>query len=108
MPQAAQAIEETTPLGRIERRANLPPEGIETRRLASAACEDSVLVLETSEETIYATLLCDRFWDPESRKTFVGEEVAIVLEVTQARFRVRIETVAGAQAEFTVLGIWVE
>ncbi len=101
-------MEGTTTLGRIVRRADEAPEAVKTRRLVNAACELGVLRLGTSEEMIYAALPCDRFWDRDAKKVFLGEQVAIVLEVTEVRYRVLIETLAGAQAEFTVAGIWVK
>ncbi len=108
VPGSASEIEETTELGRIERRANAPAEGIDTRELTDAACEDGVLTLGTSEETIYGALPCDRFDEDEVDEIFLDQEVAIVLEVTEARYRVLVETLEGAVAEFTVAGIWVE
>lgn len=108
VPETARTVEQTATLGRIVRRANEAPQAVMTRRLLDAGCQDDVLVIETSEETIYAALRCDRFWDGDTKEVFLGEQVAIVLEVTEARFRVLIETLAGAQAEFTVAGIWVE
>ena len=78
------------------------------RRLESATCRDDLMVIDTSEETIYAALPCDRFWDAATRAAFLNAEVAVVLEVTEARFRVLIETLTGTQGEFTVAGIWVE
>lgn len=108
VPETARSIGQTTALGRIVRRANEPPQAVAVRGLLDAACEEDVVVLETSQETIYAPLPCDRFWDADSADVFVGEPVAIQLEVTEVRFRILIETVAGAQAEFTVSGFWVE
>ncbi len=108
VPESAAKVVETTELGRIERRANAPPEGIDTRELTDAACEDDVLVLETSDETIYAALPCDRFQEDQVEDVVLDQEVAIVLEVTDVRFRVLIETLEGALAEFTVAGIWLE
>ena len=43
-----------------------------------------------------------------SKVCVIGEEVALILEVAEVRYRVLIETLSGAQAEFTVAGIWVE
>ncbi len=109
VPADAQPIEQTTTLGRFIRRADEPPESIETRQLEDASCENELLVLQTSEETIYAPHACgDSFWSAEQKTAYVGNEVAIVLEAAETRFRILIETAAGAQAEFTVPGIWVE
>ena len=101
-------MEETISLGHILRRANEAPRTVMTRTLLNATCQDGIMVIETSEETIYAALPCDRFWDAETLEAFSGQEAAIVLEVTEARRRILIETVSGAQAEFTVDGIWLE
>lgn len=109
VPPGAQPIEQTTTLGRFIRRADEPPESIETRQLEDASCENELLVFLTSEETIYAPHACgDSFWSAEQKADYAGNEVAIVLEAAETRFRILIETAAGAQAEFTVPGIWVE
>lgn len=114
VPEAAEAIAETRALGSIERQANEDPVAEDTRALNAASCEDDVALFETSEETLYAAFPpsdappCDRFWDDATADLFVGEEVAIVLEVTPERRRVLIETIDGAQGEFSVGGIWIE
>jgi hypothetical protein len=108
VPETARPVGQTTTLGRIVRRANEPAQAIAVRGLLDAGCEDDTLVMETSQETIYATLPCTRFWDAESAAAFLNQPVAVQLEVTQARLRILVETVEGAQAEFTVSGIWVE
>ena len=108
VPAAAQPTEQTTTLGRFIRRASEPPDSIETRQLEEASCENELLMFQTSEETIYAPHACDGFWSADQKPDYVGHEVAIVLEVAETRFRILIETAAGAQAEFTVPGIWVE
>ncbi len=48
------------------------------------------------------------FWDAEARTFFLDKEVVIVLEVTEVRLRVFVETLDGALTEFTVAGIWME
>ena len=108
MPGSARAVQEAATLGRIVRKAGEPPEAIGTRNLLTAACEDDVMVLWTSEEKIHAALPCDRFWDTQTVQAFSGQEVAIRLEVSGTRFQIFVETVSGAQSEFTVGGIWVE
>lgn len=108
VPETARSIGQTTTLGRIVRRASEPAQAIAVRRLVGATCQDDVLMIETSQETIYAPLPCGRFWDPDSAAAFLDEPVAIRLEVTETRFLIFIETVPGAQAEFTVTGLWVE
>ena len=108
VPNTALPVEETATLGQIERRANETPEGVMTRELLGGSCQDGVIKLTTSEETIYAARSCDGFWDAQAEEIFAGEQVAIVLEVTSARLRILIETLPGAQSEFTVDGIWLE
>ena len=78
VPEAAEPVEATTSLGRIERRADQPPRSVETRRLEDASCQNDVIVFETSQETIYAARGCDGFWDAEARTFFLDKEVAIV------------------------------
>jgi hypothetical protein len=66
------------------------------------------MTIVTSDETIHASLQCDRFSEDVFRDQFAGRQAALVLEVTEERFRVLIETLDASQAEFTVEGIWVE
>lgn len=114
VPEAAVAVETTTTLGTIERRANADPVTNDTRTLDGASCANNVAIFRTDRETIYAVFptggggLCDRFWDAATRELFAGQELAIVLEVTPERLRMLFETVAGAQGEFSFAGIWVE
>ncbi len=108
VPPEALELEENTTLGRIERRANQAPNGIDTRSLLTAACLDDVMALWTDAETIHASLPCDRFWDDDTVRAFSSQEVAIKLTVDGKRFQIFVETIPGGQAEFTVEGIWIE
>ncbi len=108
VPAAAAEVRETATLGAIVRSAGEEPRGESIRLLDDASCADDVMTLVTALETIYAALPCDRFWEAEQQAIFVGKQVALVLEVTSARFRILVETLAGAQAEFAPDGVWVE
>lgn len=108
VPDTAVELKEDASLGRIERRANTAPEAIGTRALLTAACQEDVMVLWTDEETIHASLPCDRFWDDGTVRAFSSQEVAIKLTVNSERFQIFVETLPGGQAEFTVGGIWIE
>ncbi|MEX2158395.1 MAG: hypothetical protein WEB04_03245 [Dehalococcoidia bacterium] len=108
MPDTAAPLLTTAQLGRINRRAGEAPEPIATRDLNDAACQDGLLTIETSSETIYAALDCSSFWDEAIAASFLGQPAAITLEASGTRFRVLIETLDGAQAEFTVGGVWLQ
>ncbi len=108
MPATAEVVRSGITLGRIVRRANAAPETEDIRLLLTAACQESVMVLRTSNESIYADLPCDNFWDAETTQTFAGQEVAITLAVDHIRFQIFVETLPGAQAEFTVGGVWLD
>lgn len=108
VPEDAFEVTENTMLGEIERSANQPPNGIDTRALLTAGCLDEVMVLFTDAENIHASLPCDRFWSDETVSAFSSQEVAIGLTVDSQRFQIFIETLDGGQAEFTVGGIWIE
>jgi hypothetical protein len=108
VPEDALEVTENTMLGEIERSANQPPNGIDTRALLTAGCQDDVIVLFTDAENIHASLPCDRFWSDETVSAFSSQEVAIDLTVDSQRFQIFIETLDGGQAEFTVGGIWIE
>ena len=90
------------------RQANAAPKTEDTRLLLTAACQENVMVLRTSIETIYADLPCANFWDAEATQAFVGQVVAITLAVDHIRFQIFVETLPGAQAEFTVGGVWLD
>ena len=107
IPETARPVEQTTALGSITRRAEQTPQTTELRKLLDAFCQDGLMIIQTSRETIYAALPCDRFWDEQAKQQFFNKQVAVVLEVTQDRLRVLIETLDGAQAEFTTDGLWV-
>ncbi len=66
------------------------------------------MVQRTSKETIYADLPCANFWNTASTQAFVGQDIAITLAVDDVRFQIFVETLPGAQAEFTVGGIWLD
>lgn len=108
VPAAAVAVAQTTKLGTIERRANQAPLGVDLRTLSAASCRDAVITLATDRETIYGARSCDGFWDQRAHDVFVGQQIAIVLEVTDVRFRILVQTLDGSQGEFTVAGIWVQ
>ncbi len=108
VPAAASPVVQTSTLGEITRRAEETPQGEALRLLTDATCANGLLVIHTSEETIYAALGCDRFSDQQFADLFAGRQVAVVLEVAPERYSVLIETVEGATAQFTPDGIWVE
>ena len=82
VPDSARPVDEAETFGRIVRQAGEPPEAIGTRNLLTAACEDDLMVLWTSEEKIHAALPCDRFWNTDAVQAFSGEQVAIRLEIS--------------------------
>jgi hypothetical protein len=106
VPEGAVAVDQTAALGQITRVASQTPETVGLRKLLDAFCQEGVMIIQTSQEAIYAALPCDRFWDDEAKQHFLNQQVAITLEVSQERFRVLLQTPEGAQAEFTVGGIW--
>ena len=107
VPDTAHPVEQTTALGQITRQAGQTPETAGLRKLLDAFCQDGLMIIQTSQETIYAALPCDRFWDDQAREHFLNQQVAMTLEVTEERFRILLQTLDGAQAEFTVNGFWV-
>ena len=108
VPATAEVVPSDTTLGQIVRRANAAPETEDIRRLVTAACQEDVMVLRTSKETIYADLPCNNFGNDEATRSFVGEEIAVTLTIDNVRFQIFIETLPGAQAEFTVGGVWLD
>lgn len=106
LPPAARVVAQTAALGRLTRVAGGTPQPVDLRRLIDASCQNGLMTIRTSLETIYAALPCDRFLDESAKQQFLAKDAAITLEVTADRYRVLIETLDGAQAEFTVDGIW--
>ena len=108
VPDTATPLTSTAQLGRITRRAGEASEPVATRDLNAASCQDGLLTIETSNETIYAALDCGSFWDEPTAANFLGQPAALTLEASDTRFRILIETLDGAQAEFTVGGVWLQ
>ena len=108
VPETASPLASTAQLGRITRRAGAPPETVATRSLSNASCQDGLLTIQTSSETIFAALDCGSFWDEATAANFLGQQAALTLEAGGTRYRVLIETLDGAQAEFTVGGVWIQ
>jgi hypothetical protein len=108
VPPEATPVVQTEALGEIVRQANETPEISAGRVIASADCAENLLRIETSQETIYAVIPCDRFSEDQFAPFFIGKPAAIVLEVSNDRYRLLIETDEGATAEFTPDSIWVE
>lgn len=108
MPETAFEVLSGIRLGQFIRSANEPTVGEATRQLEAVSCQNDVAVLSTSTETIYMTLACDNFLAPGSEEIFIDKEVAIVLDVDGERPQVFLETIEGAQAQFSPAGIWLE
>lgn len=109
--ETARPVTQTTNLGRIVRQAGAAPQAVMARVLNAASCVDGVVTLDTSGETIYMLLAnsdCASFWDDQTTALFLNQQSAFSLQATETRFRVVIETLEGAQAEFTASGVWVE
>jgi hypothetical protein len=106
VPDTARPVQQTTTLGQITRKAKQTPQTTGLRKLLDAFCQDGLMIIQTSQETIYVALPCDRFWDDQAKQSFLNKQVAIVLEVTPQRSRVLLDTLDGAHAEFTVNGLW--
>ena len=108
VPPAATPIVETSILGKIVPQADATPQVAELRALNDASCENDLLTIHTSEETIFAKLSCDLFANDRFDPYFAGKQAALVLGVEADRFRIVIDTIDGAHAEFTPEGIWVQ
>ncbi|MGH7489754.1 MAG: hypothetical protein ACREMY_29745, partial [bacterium] len=104
LPPDARVVSQTTTLGRLTRLAGGTPQPVDLRSLVAASCQNDLMTIQTSRERIYAALPCDRFLDDQAKQQFLGQDAAITLEVSADRYRVLIETMPGAQAEFTVDG----
>jgi hypothetical protein len=108
IPLAATPVIETENLGDITRQANQTPQSNGLRELQRAICANDLLTIQTSLETVYAALTCDKFDNDQFALFFGGKQVALVLEVSPDRYRILIEALDGATAELTPESIWVE
>lgn len=108
VPVTATEVRSSLELGSIVRQAGGEATTSDIRRLVSAVCENDLIWFRTDRESIYAAAACTGFWDAETLLLFVVQDVAIEIAVDDTRFQVFIETVPGAQAEFTASGVWVD
>lgn len=108
VPAAATPVVQTSSLGEITRQAKETPQSEALRTLTDGRCANGLLTIHTSQETIYAALTCDKFDNDQFAELFANKQASLVLEVQPKRYRILIETIDGAQAEFTPDGIWVE
>lgn len=108
VPAAATPVVQTSTLGEITRRAKETPQSESLRTLTDGRCANGLLTIHTSQETIYAALTCDKFDNDQFAQLFAGKQAALVLEVGPDRYRILIETIDAAQAEFTPDAIWVK
>jgi hypothetical protein len=108
VPAEATPVIQTSTLGEITRQAKKTPQTDALRTITDGICANDLLTVHTSLETIYATLTCDKFDNDQFAQYFGGKQAALVLEVAPQRYRILIETLDGAQAEFTPDAIWVQ
>ncbi len=102
---AATFVAQQIKLGIIERKANASPVPRDTRLIAEFTCQDDLFLINTNNEFIWASIPCDRVTPLSALDPYRQEAVSI--SVDPAAGKLRIETVAGAQAEFTVNAVWV-
>jgi hypothetical protein len=108
VPAAATPVVETSVRGNIVPEVSGTPETSELRTLTSASCANGLLTLRTSKETVFAQLSCDLFANDQFDPLFKGKEIALVLGVAPDRYRIVIDAIDGAHAEFTPEAIWVQ
>lgn len=101
----ARFIAQPLALGSIERRANVSPVPREARLIAEFSCENDVFLIRTNNEDIWSLIPCDRV-TPLSQLDPYRQEAAVI-KMDPLAGKLRIETLGGAQAEFTVSAIWV-
>lgn len=101
----ARFIAQPLVLGSIERRANVSPVPRDARLIAEFACRDDVFLIRTDNEDIWSLIPCDRVTPLSQLDPYRQEVAAIKLDPLAGK--IRIETLGGAQAEFTVSATWV-
>mgnify|MGYP005845288295 CR=1 FL=1 len=92
-------------LGSIERRPNASPAPRGTRLIAAFSCEDNVFLIRTDNEDIWSLIPCDRVTPLSQLEPYRQEPAAIKMDPLAGKLR--LETLSGAQAEFTVEATWV-
>lgn len=91
-------------LGSIQRRANASPVPRDARLITEFSCRDGVFLIRTDREDIWSLIPCDRV-PPDRLEPYRQEPAAIKMDPLAGKLR--IETLGGAQAEFTVEATWV-
>ncbi|HXF51105.1 MAG TPA: hypothetical protein VNM43_05435 [Dehalococcoidia bacterium] len=100
----ARFIAQPLVLGSIERQANASPTPRDTRLIAEFSCQDGVFLIRTDREDVWSLIPCDRV--PPDRLEPYRQEPAVI-KMDPLAGKLRIETLGGAQAEFTVEATWV-
>lgn len=100
----ARFIAQPLVLGSIERRANASPVPRDARLIAEFSCQDGVFLIRTDREDVWSLIPCDRV--PPDRLEPYRQEPAVI-KMDPLAGKLRIETLGGAQAEFTVEATWV-
>jgi hypothetical protein len=76
------------------------------RVFSSQACDDDVLVIATTLETVYAELPCDRALPADVEARFLDTEVSIRLRPGEGKLFVF--SAEGGSAEYTVGRMWLD
>jgi hypothetical protein len=100
VPQTAQRMSTDSMLG------DTTADGTE-RALLSFECDDDLLTITTSIETIYALFPCTGAPDQDWLEPFLGQPLAIVVDANDVT-RVHLRPVTGGSIEFSTGGIWHE
>lgn len=71
-------------------------------------CDDDLLTVTTTHETVYATVNCVRYWIPDDVvRPFLGEPTRITIDQGDVVI-VSFMTIAGGTMRFEAEGVWLE
>ena len=105
VPGSADLVKESVEFGAPSAAAGAPRE--EQVLFTTTSCADDVLVVETTKQTVYAELPCDRAVPQSAAERFAGQPVRIRV-VPGAQNKLYVESSAGGTLEFTPGHVWVD
>jgi hypothetical protein len=78
------------------------------RRFFSLRCEDGLLAVSTTAETVFATVDCTDYWVPDDvLRPFLGTRVEVRVAVNQPT-RLFIDSEAGGTLRFDATAVWID
>jgi hypothetical protein len=84
-----------------------PADAEEVRLYESLSCNEDIMTIVTSQETVYALIPCDRSLPADVAGRFAGVPVRIRVTPDRPPHKLYLESASQGTAEFTVDGVWI-